>query len=167
MLFVGTYPVSIDAKSRLSVPYVVRDRMMRDEDGRAFYVVPGRRRGTLMLFPDKYYERRMASAVPSDAISDATYEYSQFEHSQTALVEPDTQGRILIPERLLKRVGIGKEATLIGVHDHLELWDRKGYELFEEHGWQKHPEGRSGAVKELREQSPPAAASGMAAPAAT
>lgn len=151
MFFVGTYPLTIDAKSRLSVPFVVRDKMTREEDGKLFYVLPGRRRGTLMLFTDKYFERTRLHDYAADRVTDETYAYQQFEYSQAALLEPDSQGRILIPERLLKRSKIGREVALIGVQDHLELWDRDAFEQFESERWGNYESARNEAMAELHE----------------
>lgn len=143
--------MTIDAKSRLSVPFVVRDKMTREEDGKLFYVLPGRRRGTLMLFPDKYFERTRLNDYPAERISAETYTYQQFEYSQAALLEPDSQGRLLIPERLLKRAGIEREVALIGVQDHLELWDREAFEQFEAQRWEGYESARDEAMAELHE----------------
>jgi MraZ protein len=38
--------------------------------------------------------------------------------------ELDKQGRIVIPSLLLDRESIGREVTVTGVGDHLEIWDR-------------------------------------------
>ena len=38
--------------------------------------------------------------------------------------ELDKQGRVVIPALLLEREGIGREVTVTGVGDHLEIWDR-------------------------------------------
>ena len=152
MFFVGSYPLTVDAKSRVSVPFQVRDRMMGGEqEGRAFYVLPGRRAGTLMLFPNRYFEQSRPSRFATDRMSDAAFEWTQFEYSQSVLLEPDSQGRVLIPDRLLKRAGIGREVALVGVHDHLELWDRAAFERFEEESWQAYAERRESALSELRD----------------
>ena len=42
-------------------------------------------------------------------------------------VELDRQGRIVIPAKLLERAGIGRELTVAGVYDHLEIWDRAAW----------------------------------------
>ena len=42
-------------------------------------------------------------------------------------VEPDRQGRIVIPARLLEEAGAGRELTIAGVYDHLEIWDRAAW----------------------------------------
>ena len=38
--------------------------------------------------------------------------------------ELDKQGRLVIPPTLLEHAGIGREVTVAGVYDHLEIWDR-------------------------------------------
>lgn len=151
MFFVGTYPLTIDGKSRLSVPFVVRDKMTSEADGKAFYVLPGRRRGTLMLFPDAYFERTRLHQYPAERITEETYAFQQFEYSQAALVEPDSQGRITIPERLRARTGIDTKVTLIGVQDHLELWDRDAFDAFEAERWDGYETARPHAMAELHE----------------
>ena len=40
----------------------------------------------------------------------------------------DKQGRVLLPDKMLKRAGIGKDVTLAGVKDHMELWNRSEWE---------------------------------------
>lgn len=151
MFFVGAYDLTIDGKSRLSIPYAIRSKMNCDVDGRSYYVVPGRRKGTLAIFPEKHYERVRGFVPPDERLSDLGHAWRQFEFSQSALLDPDNQGRILIPERMLKRAGIGREVTLIGVQDHLELWNRADFEAFEAAGWENLTEQRASALRELAE----------------
>ncbi len=153
MFFVGTFELTIDSKNRLSIPHPIRSKLNPDTDGRAFYIVPGYRPGTLSIYPEKYFERIRGPAVQPEELSQEAYEWRQFEFSQSALVDPDTQGRVLIPDRLLKRAGIGREVVLIGVQDHLELWSRKDFEEFESRQWPDYPERRAKALKELRARS--------------
>ena len=42
--------------------------------------------------------------------------------TQTAC-EIDKQGRILIPSQLRDLAGLGKDATLVGIDDHIEIWN--------------------------------------------
>ena len=43
--------------------------------------------------------------------------------AQTEAVDVDKNGRILVPERLVQFAGLQHDIVLIGVRDHLELWD--------------------------------------------
>jgi MraZ protein len=150
MFFVGMYELTIDAKSRLSIPHAIRSKMNCDADGRSFYVVPGQRRGTLAMYPERYFEQARAQIPPPEQLSEDGHEWRQFEYSQSALLDPDSQGRILIPERLLTRAGIGREVTLIGVQDRLELWSRTAFDAFQDGKWPEYPQHRAAAMKELR-----------------
>ena len=150
MFFVGTYELTIDAKSRLSIPNAIRSKMNCDTDGRSFYIVPGQQRGTLAIYPERYFERTRAHIPAPEQLSEEGYQWRQFEYSQSALLDPDSQGRILIPERLLRRAGIGREVTLIGVQDRLELWSRAEFAAFQDGKWPDYPQHRAAAMKELR-----------------
>ena len=41
--------------------------------------------------------------------------------------ELDRQGRVTLPARQLTYAGITREATVIGVQDHIEIWDRMAW----------------------------------------
>lgn len=150
MFFVGEHHLTIDNKNRLSIPQAVRARLDATIDGNSFYVGPGRRKGFLMLYPHLYFENARRKAPAPDDLSDQAYELAQFEYSQTVLVDPDGQGRVLIPDWLLKRAGIGREVTLIGVRDHLELWNRSDFEAFQARGWATYTESLGQVRDELR-----------------
>jgi MraZ protein len=145
MFLVGTYELVVDAKNRLSVPFNIRKKL----DEHSFYALPASRPCTLALYPESYFEK-LRPVPPAESLSDSTQAWRQFEYSQCALLETDSQGRILLPDRLLKRAGIEKEVVLIGVQDHLELWNRRDFEEFENSQWDHLAENRARAMQELR-----------------
>ena len=48
----------------------------------------------------------------------------RFFFSGAAEMEPDKQGRILIPSVLREYAGIEKDAVLVGMGSHLEIWSK-------------------------------------------
>ncbi|MBP7746584.1 MAG: hypothetical protein KA383_10655 [Phycisphaerae bacterium] len=154
MFLTGTHELTIDNKNRLSIPFVIRKKLDGERDGHSLYVVPGRRRGTLALYPEKYYERMRANLPADDSLSEAAFSYRQFEYSQSALLDPDAQGRVLIPERLLRRAGLEKDVVLIAVRDHLELWRRDEFDAFEGEMWPEYPQKRAQAIEEMKTLAP-------------
>ena len=150
MFLVGTYELTVDAKNRVSIPFPIRRKLDPARDGHSFYVLPGQRPGTLALYPESYFEQ-VRPALAEESMSEETQRWRQFEYSQAALLDPDSQGRILIPERLLKRSGIEREVTLTGAQDHLVLWNRDDFAKFEDGQWQGFPENRAKAMQELRQ----------------
>ncbi len=49
---------------------------------------------------------------------------------QAAEVEPDKQGRILIPEKLREHAGLIKDVTLVGASTRAELWDTERWQAY-------------------------------------
>src|SRR5262249_29426605 len=96
-----------------------------------------------------YYENQRRN-LP-DNVSDETVEWMQWEYSQSALLTPDDQGRIVLPGRLLKRVGLSGEVVVIGVRDHMEIWGRTDFETFENE-WHDYSQRRAKARQELDER---------------
>ena len=45
-------------------------------------------------------------------------------------VEPDSQGRILLPVQLREFAGIGKNVIVLGCGDHAEIWDEEKYRIY-------------------------------------
>jgi division/cell wall cluster transcriptional repressor MraZ len=45
-------------------------------------------------------------------------------------VELDSQGRLLLNEKLRKRAGLKDNVTLVGVRDHIELWNTQDWEQY-------------------------------------
>ena len=45
----------------------------------------------------------------------------------------DGQGRVKLPQSLLGFAGITKDVTIVGVYDHLEVWDRASWVDYRQH----------------------------------
>lgn len=151
MFFAGTHELCIDSKNRLSIPVDLRATVNADTEGRSFFVRPGRCRGTLELWPDRLYQQVWRDNPPSDVLSDEAFAWRQYELANTALVDPDNQGRVLIPESLLDRVGLGKEVALIGVYDHMELWNRQALADYLAKHVPQYEQNRAQSVRESLE----------------
>jgi MraZ protein len=110
------------------IPSEVRRKIDPQRDGEAFYVVFGEG-GRLFLYPERYYEQ-LVSRDPRELTPDAdTLAYDRLNLGLANRIEWDKQGRVLLPDRMLKEAGVAKEVTLLGVRDHLELWNRDEWEL--------------------------------------
>ena len=55
-------------------------------------------------------------------------EYEQMFYSLASRVEIDKQGRVRLPERLLRIAKLDREVVMIGVKDHLQIHDRTAWE---------------------------------------
>lgn len=128
-LLFGNYELTIDDKNRLLVPSEIRKAIDPETDGEAFFLVTGRN-GKLWLYPEKYYETLASQIVSEMAPEDDLLAFDQLNFSLATRLEWDKQGRMVIPEKLLRKQELSREVTLIGVRDHAELWSRADWEAY-------------------------------------
>ena len=121
----GTHSYQLDPKGRVSLPSRFREAFA---DGAVLTLGQD---GCLFCFPRAEWEMR-AAEVRNLPLSDAGGRaYARMFFGKAEAVELDSQGRLLIPQRLRSEVGIAKEAVVLGVFDRMEVWDRGTHERYE------------------------------------
>ena len=128
LLLIGEYDLGIDDKNRLSLPADIRKLINSDRDGDSFFLVLGRN-GKPWLYPEKYYEQMVFKEEPEITPEEEELDFDHMNFALADRISWDSQGRMLIPEKAMRRTGLGKEITLIGSRDHLELWDRAEWQV--------------------------------------
>lgn len=121
----GTYERNLDAKGRLSLPAAIRDEL-----GGALYVFPAPDVDALYVFPrsefdawiDRLFEGEFHERVEDDS------ELRRYLYSVATPIEIDNASRIGLSEALRSEVGLEREVSIVGLRDHLEIWDRKKWQ---------------------------------------
>ena len=129
LLLTGEYQHVVDEKGRVLVSNKLRGQIDADEHGSNFYLVLGAN-GVLCLYPEKYFERIALAVAPDAAAPDEAVAFERISFALTSKVELDSQGRLLLNERLRSRAGLKDQITLIGVRDHIELWNSENWEQY-------------------------------------
>jgi len=129
LLLTGEYEHVIDNKSRVLVSNKLRNLIDSEEHGSDFYLVLGAN-GILCLYPEKYFEREILSMVPKNVAADEAVAFERMGFALAGKVELDSQGRLLLNDKLRKRAGLKDNVTLIGVRDHIELWNTQDWEQY-------------------------------------
>ena len=129
LLLTGEYEHIVDGKSRVLISNKLRSQIDADEHGSNFYLVLGAN-GILCLYPEKYFERIALAVVPGAAAPDEAVSFERISFALASKVELDKQGRLLLNERLRKRAGLKDHVTLVGVRDHIELWNSESWEQY-------------------------------------
>ena len=119
----GTYEHSIDAKGRLFIP-----AKLREELGDTFYLAVGVD-ACLAIYPLETW-RRFTEKFASLPMSQSKAMRPLFANA--AKCEPDSQGRIVVPQSLRKFAMLEKDAVIIGVHNRAEIWSAERWKTEEE-----------------------------------
>lgn len=128
MLFTGTYPRALDDKQRLALPKRLRDAFGQTSE-QPLYLTPGTD-GSLALYTEEAFTRLGRQLEQGSPVGQETRAFSRLFYAQAQAVEVDSQGRIRIPAELAQLAGFGKEIVLLGVRDHLEVWDKGRWEQY-------------------------------------
>ncbi len=129
LLLTGEFQHIVDGKGRVLVSNKLRNQIDVDAHGSNFYLVLGAN-GILCLYPESYFERIALAMAPQETAPDEAVAYERISFAFTNKVELDSQGRILLNDRLRKRAGLRDHITLIGVRDHIELWNDEDWEQY-------------------------------------
>ena len=130
MPLTGTFPRVVDEKSRVPVPARLRDQL-DDPQANALYLTPGTDH-CVAIYTEKGLQQLAAKLEQSPPTHSSVRAYMRLFYAQAERVEIDSQGRIRLPDRLISLAGIEREVVVIGVQDHMEVWDRKRWEIFVE-----------------------------------
>ncbi len=132
LVFTGTYEHSIDAKNRLAIPSDIRGMLQSGPDcsDPVFLFITLGEGQALCLYTQQGFEQRAAELDRSELDPDQLLAYERVMFSLAKRVEMDKQGRVRLPENLLKMAGVGSDVVLIGVKDHMEVRGREA--------WQSH-----------------------------
>jgi MraZ protein len=76
------------------------------------------------LYPERRYEALVSKLESQLTPADDELAFDQMVFSMASREEWDSQGRLLLKEKYRTRTGLAREITMIGVRDHLEIWNR-------------------------------------------
>jgi len=119
MLFTGTHARTLDEKNRLTLPKRVREQL---GDVGTLFVTPGLDQ-CLWLFNRQGLEQLAAKIDEAPSSNVEVRLFRRLFFSRAEETEIDTSGRILIPDWLVSQAKLRHDVVLLGVRDHLELWD--------------------------------------------
>ena len=119
MLF-GEYNYTIDEKGRLNFPARFREDMGDN------FIIARWLDDCVVAFPEKEMQRMFERLDEKSMVKSSDVRRTLF--SSACVVEPDKQGRILVPAKLRAHAQLEKEATIIGVGSYAEIWNTQQWQ---------------------------------------
>ena len=124
-MFYGSYSHNLDNKGRLVIP-----SKMRDELGAKAYILKGFD-NALFIYKEIDFQKLMEHLQSLDYNQKAVRAFVRAQLSSVCELEIDRQGRALVPAQLVSKYHIGKEVIVVGVLDHIEVWNKAEYESYQ------------------------------------
>ncbi|MBN1786826.1 MAG: hypothetical protein JW806_00340 [Sedimentisphaerales bacterium] len=133
LLLTGEYEGTLDEKGRVFISNKLRSQIDCDKHGNRFYLTLGPN-GILCLYPEKYFQQLTLTTPQPTAGPDESVVFERMSFAMSNKVEMDKQGRVLITEKIRKRANLQNNLTLIGIRDHIEIWNAADWDkYFAEH----------------------------------
>jgi MraZ protein len=141
-MFLGEFEHTIDEKGRITIPAKFRGRLA------AGLVITKGIDDCLWLYPVDDWEE-LAGRISALRITDPkAREFSRQVFGGASDQVPDRQGRVNLPPYLRDYAHIDKQAVIIGLNNHCEIWNS---DLWRDRLEQSHndPEGRAAQFESL------------------
>jgi MraZ protein len=138
LAFRGHYDYSLDAKKRLNIPPKFRAAFSGGVV-LAKYVEPC----VAVWTPDEFARWTDSFLADLNPVSRERRKLTRFFAGGSFDTELDSAGRVTLNSALLAHAGVEKEVVLVGVLDHLEVWDRSK--------WLTDQEELNGEIVEIAE----------------
>ncbi len=124
-MFQGETAITLDDKGRAAIPAAYRDIVSKSSGNRLVITYNPFENGCLWIFPQDEWEqvRDRVNKLPNVK---AVHRNLQMKLvGAAAHVEPDGNGRILLPARQREVTGLEKRAVLLGMGNKFELWNEQ------------------------------------------
>lgn len=123
-MFIGEYKHNLDIKGRVAVPSKFRKLL------KGGAVVTRGLDNCLFLYPRKQWNE-IAKKLSNLPIGQAKARaFARLILAGAMDMDFDNQGRINLPDYLIKFAGLKKGAIIAGLYDRLEIWDEEAWEKF-------------------------------------
>jgi MraZ protein len=126
--FLGEYEATLDVKGRFLLPAGFKRQIPESEITR--FVVNRGFEKCLSLYPMQSWKPLYDQISTLNDFDPKVREFRRYFLNGAIEVEPDSAGRILIPQNLKDYAGLGKDIVLVAAVNKLEIWDREKYQKF-------------------------------------
>ncbi len=133
----GNSPTTVDEKGRLKLPSIFRSALektfskkhkKKNIDNIDFYLTSFDLGKSLVLFPLDTWEQHEKALVNLPFMHPGKRKMIHSLSFHGSEVTPDNQGRIVIPQKLREQANLVGEISILGMIDHLALWNTASYQ---------------------------------------
>lgn len=126
MFFIGTYNHNLDEKNRVIMPSKLREKL-----GSTIYITLGLDK-CLAIYPEDTFIEIANGLSKASSLQDDNRGYKRTFFANSYECDIDKQGRVQLAKELCEKCSIKKEIVIIGVSDHVEIWDKEAFKAMSE-----------------------------------
>lgn len=120
-MLIGEYGYSLDQKGRVNFP-----SKLREDLGDRFVIAKGL--GDNCLFVYSLTEWKTVEEKLKGLPLSKARDLQRFFFASACEVEPDKQGRIVLPANLREYGSLSKDVMIIGASTHCEIWSKENWD---------------------------------------
>lgn len=138
LLYYGEAHTAIDEKGRITVPTQFRS-VMQALDHDVWYMTRGFD-GALFLFHKTQWDELIKEGRGGSPLDPELLAFKRYFIAGAFKAKLDRQGRMNVPAHLREYAGIDREAVLLGMDDHLEMWNAENWRAYQAQQADKYKE---------------------------
>ena len=119
----GEFKSTLDAKGRMNFPI-----KLREELGSSFFISKTIGERCIKVYSKEDWSALVEMIHQMPQVK--TAEIQRYLFGSAYEVEPDKQGRVLIPQPLRAYAGLQTDIVIVGLEGRAEIWDKAQWEAF-------------------------------------
>lgn len=136
-MFRGISAISLDIKGRIAIPTRYRNELQDSCDCQMVVTIAVNSQcvgesGCLWLYPLPEWELLEQKIIKLPTLNKTAEKLKRFLIGNASECELDSQGRLLLPEKLRKFAHLEKQVVLVGQLNKFELWNEAAWETKEQ-----------------------------------
>lgn len=127
-MFLGTFEPNLMSGGRIALPKKIREELL---GRRLILTIAIGEENCIYGFSEKMWEKTTAPELERPLFSDKEgRDLRRKVFSEALNIELDSQGRCIIPERMLKYAQIDQNIVIKGSGEHFEIWNKEKWEEY-------------------------------------
>ena len=141
----GDFELNVDPKDRLQIPAPLRRAFEKDGSKRLWGILGYN--GNLWLFGENVYSQLAGTrGPPTLEPTEEQAEYKERYFARALCLPWDKQGRINLPDKARAKYDLSREVVMVGLCDHVELYDRALWKALDTKDYQRGQERRKAVL---------------------
>jgi MraZ protein len=122
-MFIGRFYHTLEANGRLALPKSFREQASQ-------WVVTRGLDGGLFLFRKEDFAKQIEELAERTFTTKTHRDFVRLMVNNAHELEPDSLGRVLLPEYLINLAQLAKQVVVVGSFSYLEVWDQAKYHAY-------------------------------------